>query len=53
MEQKKVLIVDDEPDIREILELLLKSKEEYKTMPLEDFFRTAFERLQRIIEFTK
>lgn len=25
MEQKKVLIVDDEPDIREILELLLKS----------------------------
>ena len=25
MEQRKVLIVDDEPDIREILELLLSS----------------------------
>lgn len=34
------------------LELLLKSKEEYKNMPLEEFFKTAFERLQKIKEFT-
>jgi len=35
------------------LELLLKSKEEYKTMPLDEFFRTAYERIQKIIRFAE
>ena len=34
------------------LELSLKSREEYKKQPLDEFFKTAFERVKKILEFT-
>lgn len=35
------------------LELSLKNREEYRKIPLEEFFKTAFERLKKIREFTE